>query len=130
MKGSPQKSKSDIKCFTDYKSLFSIVNCKNVLKSVFISDLLVTEDWVYQLKMPINTDQQKQAHEVILSWKTNKGTPFFTNSTVKVASTRKLLDLILNSNLSFSNHINDKINKALFFFVNKLILQRTISNHL
>ena len=61
MEGSPQKSKSDIKCFTDYKSLFSIVNCKNVLKSVFISDLLVREDWVYQLKMPINTDQQKQA---------------------------------------------------------------------
>ena len=40
MKGLPQRLKSDIKLFADHTFLFSITNCKNTLKSTFISDLL------------------------------------------------------------------------------------------
>ena len=65
--------------------------------------------------MSFNPDQTKQAQEIIFSRKksTTAHPPlFFNNSDIKLSSNQKHLVLTLNSKLSFSEHINDKIHQA------------------
>ena len=111
----PEGLNSEVKLFADDTSLFSIVNCVNTSASTLNSDLLKIQDWAYQWKMSFNPDRTKQAQEIIFSRKKNTTTHpslFFNNSEIKLSSNQKHLGLTINSKLSFSEHINDKIHQA------------------
>ena len=59
--------------------------------------------------MPFNPDWTKQVQEIIFSRKTNirrEPSLYFNNAAVKH------LDIYVDSKLSYTKHINDKINKA------------------
>ena len=65
--------------------------------------------------MSFNPDRTKQAQEIIFSRKKNATTHlplFFNNSEIKLISDQKHLELTLDSKLSFSECINDKIYQA------------------
>ena len=65
--------------------------------------------------MSSNPDRTKQAQEIIFSRKKRETTHpplFFNNSEIKLSSNQKHLGLTLDSKLSFSEHINDKIHQA------------------
>ena len=74
-------------------------------------------NWAFQWKMNFNPDPTKQAQEVISSCKTKKlpHPPLvFNNTNVTQSIYQKHLGIILDSKLTFENHINivaTKINK-------------------
>ena len=74
-------------------------------------------NWAFQWKMNFNSDATKQAQEVIFSRKTKKlpHPPLvFNNTNVTQSIYQKHLGIILDSKLTFENHINivaTKINK-------------------
>ena len=111
----PEGLNSEVKLFADDTSLFSIVNCVNTSASTLNSDLLKIQDWAHRWEMSFNPDRTKQAQETIFSRKKNATTHpplFFNNSEIKLSSNQKHLGLTIDGKLSFSEHINDKINQA------------------
>ena len=65
--------------------------------------------------MSFNPDRTKQAQEIIFSRKKNASAHpplFLNNSEIKLSWNQKHLGLPLDSKLSFSEHINDKIHQA------------------
>ena len=76
----PQGLNSEVKPFADNTSLSTIVNCVITSALTLNSNLLKTQDWAYQKKMSFNSDQTKQAQEVIFSRKINATIhpPFFS----------------------------------------------------
>ena len=77
---------------------------------------MVTKDLEYQWKMPFKPDENKQAQEVLFFRKNKLNThrPFLFNKfEVKLASFQQHLELNLDCKLSFTEHITDKINKAI-----------------
>ena len=111
----PEGLNYEVKLFADDTSLFSIVNCVNTSASTLNKDLFKIQDWAYQWKMSFNPDRTKQTQEIIFSRKKNAATHpplFFNNSGIKLSSIQKHLGLPLDSKLSFSEHINDKIHQA------------------
>ena len=65
--------------------------------------------------MSFNPGRTKQTQEIILSRKKNATTHpplFFNNSEVKPSSDQKHLELTLDSKLSFSELINEKIHQV------------------
>ena len=106
---------SNPKLFADDISIFSVVkdhlNCSNKLNE----DLSKTSQWVYQWKMSFNPDVSKQAQEVIFFRKkniSNNPAVFFNNLPINRKSTQKHLGLLLDENLNFSEHINEKLKKV------------------
>ena len=92
-------------------------NQKNFKKVAFPfnRDLLLINKWAFQWKMSFNPDPNKQAAEVIFSHKKYppmQPSVFFNNSPVVSVSSQKHLGLILDTRLSFVNHLNEKISKA------------------
>ena len=72
-------------------------------------------NWAFQWKMNFNLDATKQAQEVIFSRKTKKlpHPPLvFNNTNVTQPIYQKHLDIILDSKLTFENHINMVTTKA------------------
>ena len=107
--------KSNIKFFADDTMLFSIVNDPLISAIDLNHDLNVIQQWVHQWKMEFNPDPTKQATEVLFSCKKCK--PFhpqlaFNGAPVKTMNEQKHLGLILDSGLSFTKHLNEKIIKA------------------
>ena len=107
--------KSDIKFFADDTMLFSIVNDPLISAIDLNHDLNVIQQWAHQWKMEFNPDPTKQATEVLFSCKKCK--PFhpqlaFNGASVKTMNEQKHLGLILDSGLSFTKHLNEKIIKA------------------
>ena len=95
--------------------LYSIVLDPNSSASELNHDLQLISSWAYQWKMAFNPDPKKQAVEVIFSTKNMKRlhTPlFFNGNEVKKVNIHKHLGLVMNSKLTFSNHIDGKITKA------------------
>ena len=121
--------KSKIKFFADDTMLFSIVHDPNVTANDLNHDLNLISNWAYQWKMSFNPEPTKQAIEVIFSHKrTNCNHPpiYFNNSVVSTKNAHKHLGLTLDSRLSFTDHINEKINLA-----NKIIgVIKYLSKHL
>ena len=76
-------------------------------------------NWAFQWKMNFNPDPTKQAQEVIFNHKTKKlpHPPLvFNNTNVTQSIYQKHLGIILDSKLTFENHINmvtTKINKTI-----------------
>ena len=107
--------KSNIKFFADDTVLFSIVNDPLISAIELNHDLNVIQQWAHQWKMEFNPDPTEQATEVLFSCKKCK--PFhpqlaFNGAPVKTMNEQKHLDLILDSGLSFTKHLNEKIIKA------------------
>ena len=66
--------------------------------------------------MSFNPDRTKQVQEIIFSRKKNATihpSLFFNNSEVRLISNQKHLGLTLDSKLSFSEHIYNKIDRAI-----------------
>ena len=104
--------KSNIKFFADDTMLFSIVNDPLISAIDLNHDLNVIQQWAHQWKMEFNPDPTKQATEVLFSCKKCK--PFhpqlaINGAPVKTMNEQKHLGLILDSGLSFTKHLNEKI---------------------
>ena len=107
--------KSNIKFFADDTMLFSVVNDPTLSANDLNHDLNIIQKWAYQWKMEFNPDPSKQATEVLFSCK--KSTPnhpqlIFNGAVVTKVIEQKHLGLVLDSNLSFEKHLNDKLIKA------------------
>ena len=107
--------KSSVKFFADDTSLFSIVSDPNTSATELNHDLELINKWADQWKMCFNPDPTKLAEEILFSQKRkNIEHPpiYFNGKEVKRVNEHKHLGLILDSKLSFANHINDKISIA------------------
>ena len=107
--------KSNVKFFADDTMLFSIVKNPELSANDLNHDLGVIHQWAHQWKLEYNPDPTKQATEVLFSCKTsNPNHPhiMFNGTVVAKMNEQKHLGLILDSNLSFKKHINEKIIKA------------------
>ena len=79
------------------------------------NDLTLINKWAFQWKMCFNPDPTKPAEEIIFSHKkkpSHHPPIFFNNVEVKRVSEHKHIGLILDSKLTFSSHINEKLAKA------------------
>ena len=107
--------KSNVKFFADGTMLFSIVKNPELSTNNLNHDLGVIHQWAHQWKLEFNPDPTKQATEVLFSCKTsNPNHPhiMFNGTVVAKMNEQKHLGLVLDSNLSFKKHINEKIIKA------------------
>ena len=107
--------KCQVKFFADDTSLFSLVSDPVLTASRLNSDLDLISKWAYQWKMSFNPDPLKPAEEIVFSHKITKVVHpplYFNGSLVKQVSSHKHLGLILDSKLSFAQHINEKIQKG------------------
>ena len=107
--------KSNVKFFADDTMLFSIVNNPELSAIDLNHDLGVIHQWAHQWKFEFNPDPNKQATEVLFSCKTsspNHPHLMFNGTVVTKKNEQKHLGFILDSNLSFKKHINEKIIKA------------------
>ena len=107
--------KSNIKFFADDTMLFSIVKSPDISANDVNHDLDTIHRWAYQWKLEFNPDPSKQATELLFSCK--KKSPdhpqlFFNGTVVVKVKDQKHLGLILNTGLSFENHLNEKIIRA------------------
>ena len=107
--------KSNIKFFADDTMLFSIVNDPEISANELNHDLDIIHKWAYEWKLEFNPDPTKQANEVLFSRK--KSSPIhpqivFNETVVGKMNEQKHLGLVLDSNLSFEKHLNEKIMKA------------------
>ena len=85
---------------------------KNNSNSQLNSDLAKISKWAFQWKMSFNPDPNKQAIEVRFSNKRDKENyqhVQFNSTDVQIADSQKYLCLILDSKLSFNEHIESKI---------------------
>ena len=83
--------------------------------SVLNHHLELISQWAHQWKMAFNPEPSKQVVEILFSQKKIKAThpPLLFNGTiVDKVNHHKHLGLTLDSMLTFSKHINDKINKS------------------
>ena len=72
-------------------------------------------NWAFQWKMSFNPDLSKQAQKVIFSHKIKKichPSTYFNNKSVKQVPFQKHLGLILDSKLSFQEHLQNILNKV------------------
>ena len=110
---------TNAKLFADDTSLFSVIHDNQTSANVLNKDLEMIHNWAFQWKMDFNPDPTKQAHEVIFSCKTKKlpHPPLvFNNINITQSLYQKHLGIILDSKLTFENHLNMvtiKINKTI-----------------
>ena len=107
--------KSQVKFFADDTSLFSIVKDPNITADELNHDLNLINQWSWQWKMSFNPDPTKPVEEVLFSQKSNSPIHpplLFNGAQVKRVTQHKHLGLILDSKLTFSDHVNTKISKA------------------
>ena len=96
--------KSTVKLFSNDKSLLSIVHYPNTLASKLNKDLQTVSKWVYQWKMSFNSDQNKQAQEVIFCRKITKlSHPQISSNNMPVScfNFQKYLQICLDEKLNF-----------------------------
>ena len=91
------------------KSLFSVTHDSQISANVLSKDLKMIRNWAFQWKISFNPDSTKQAQKVIFSCKTKKlphPSLVFNNANVTQSIYQKHLAIILDSKLTFENHIN------------------------
>ena len=105
--------------FANNTSLFSVIHDSQASANVLNKGLELIHNWAFQWKINFNPDPTKQAQEVIFSRKTKKlpHPPLVFNKTnVTQSIYQKHLGIILDSKLTFENHVNmvtTKINKTI-----------------
>ena len=110
---------TNAKLFAYDTSLFSFIHDSQTSANVLNKDLEMIHNSAFQWKMNFNPDPTKQAQEVIFIRKTKKlpHPPLvFNNTNVTQSIYQKHLGIILDSKLTFENHINmvtTKINKTI-----------------
>ena len=107
--------KSSVKFFADDTSIFSVVQDPLVSANELNYDLCLISRWAHQWKMSFNPDPTKQAEELLFSNKLSRPSHpplYFNGIEVKNVSEHKHLGLVLDSKLSFTTHINEKIARA------------------
>ena len=95
--------------------LFYIVKSPVITAEDLNHDIAIINHWAHQWKMEFNPDPTKQATEVLFSCKKlrpNHPQLIFNGSVVKKVNEQNHLGLILDSGLSFKNHLNENIIKA------------------
>ena len=95
--------------------MFSVVRDPINTSQELNNDLHKVSLWAYKWKMSFNPDPSKQAQEVIFLRKINKvhhPPLLFNNSNIQQISSQKHLGIHANEELTFKNHINEKINIA------------------
>ena len=106
---------SNIKFFADDTMLYNVCHDANMIASKLNKDLKTIQEWAYQWKMVFNPDPTKQANEILFSRRrsqVNHPELFFNNSVVSKVNAHKHLGLILQNDLSFDKHVEEKIRKA------------------
>ena len=98
--------------FADDTMLFPIVKNPVISADDLNHDLDIICQWAYQWKMEFNPDPSKQATEELFSCK--KVSPshpelIFNGTVIKKLNEQKHLVLILDSDLSFKKHLDEKI---------------------
>ena len=89
--------------------IYSIIEAPASTAAVLNNDLELKSQW----KLSFNHETRKQAVEIIFSnRKTKTFHPFLFFNGIIVTNDHKHFGLILDSKLSFSKHVNDKINKS------------------
>ena len=107
--------KSNVRFFADDTMLYSIVNDPVLSADHLNHDLNVIYQWAHQWKMEFNPDPNKQANEVLFSCKKkpqNHPQLVFNGAQVSVVKEHKHLGLILQNDLSFEKHLDEKMGKA------------------
>ena len=111
----PNNLLSKVKLFADDTSIFSNLFNPNISSLQMNRDLRTIAEWAYQWKMTFNPDPSKQAVEVLFSTKKSPSELpplFFNNNIVTRVESHKHLGLILDSKLSFGDHLKEKISKT------------------
>ena len=96
--------------------LFSVIHDVDASSATLNNDLVKIREWAYNWKMSFNPDRNKQAQEFIFSRKLRKvfyPNLSFNDQPIERPVAHKHLGLTLDEKLSFTNCINDKINKTL-----------------
>ena len=104
---------SDVQIFADDTFIYRIADDESSNK--LNEDLENITKWAWQWKFQFNPTIKKQAVEILFSLKKKKSvhTPLvFNGIPVKVVEETKHLGVILDSKLSFVNHLKEKIAKA------------------
>ena len=108
----PDKIQSNIKIFADDTSIFSIMKDSIRASAALNKDLNQISNWAFSWKMSFNPDHSKQAKEIVFSKKrstTQLPELIFNNNIVSSTDSHKHLGMILDSKLSFNQHIKEKI---------------------
>ena len=107
------------KLFADNTSSFLVIHDSQTSANILNKHLEMIHNWAFQWKMNFNPDPTKQAQKVIFRRKTKK-LPYpplaFNNTNVTQSIYQKHLGMILDSKLTFENHIimvTTKINKTI-----------------
>ena len=107
----PDGLKSICKIFADDTSLYSQINDIDTSNIDINNDLVKISRWAYQWKKSFNPHKNKQSTEVYFSQRRAKSLPsliILNNNNVLTSPCQKHLVLVLDSKLSFSDHINQK----------------------
>ena len=105
--------KCDVKLFADDTSIFTVVHDPNSAAADINHNLINL--WASKWRMSFNPDTSKQAVEVTFSKKRyppNHPLIFFNDTPVLKAQEQKHLGIILDSKVSFANHIKTAISKS------------------
>ena len=103
--------KSNVKHFAGETTLFSVLIIPAISVNELNHDLKVKSQWAYQWKMNFNPGLNFQATELLFSCQKNSPNHpslFFNESVVPKVKEQTHLGLILDSNLSFERHVNEK----------------------
>ena len=128
--------KSKINFFADDTMLFSTVHDPDITADELNHDLINISMWAYQWRMSFNPEPTKQAIEVLFSHKRqqNYHPPlYFNGSIVSRQNSHKHLGLILDSKLTFSEHITEKLklvkrHNGILKFLSKFLPLATLNN--
>ena len=99
--------------FADDKYLFSVVHAIDTSANDLNHDLEKISEWTFQRKM--NTEPTKQDQEIIFSKKKTVSihlAVYFNNTLVNLTATHKHLGMIIDSKLSYENHLQSIFSRA------------------
>ena len=106
----PDSLKSICKIFADDTSLHSTINDIDTSNIEINNDLVKISRWACQCKVSFRPGINNQATEACFSQR--RAPPIvFNNNNILTSPCQKHLGLILVSNLSLNDHVNQKINK-------------------
>ena len=111
----PEGIQSNIKIFADDTSIFSVLKDNDRDSAILSEDLNLTSNWAFRWKMSFNPHPSKQAKEIVFSKKrcvTQLPVLMFNNNVISSTDSHKYLGMILDSKLSFINHMKENISIA------------------